>query len=364
MKSRKQIFFIIITLCVSLIAIIFTFNDYFLYSTPILKIKSIDIKEEKASYFGEIHYTQHITGIVKNGKYKGKYFELNNYTSSSGVYDEKLHKSSELFLDISKDGKTVNSILGIKRDKYLAILLVIFIDLILFVAGKKGVKTLISLGINIILTCISILTYKEYHSFINILVLYFFIAMLFIFFSLRITNERSKKTYAAIVSSFISLIVTFLLSFIVIKIFGKTNPYWTMEYIEGVYDYENYFLVSILLCGLGAIMDISITMSSSLNELIKKNNKISCNALIKSGKEISKDITGTMINVMLYTVYVSVIPVILIALRNNYPLVSAIKYYGSAEFIVILTSCISIVLSVPISLYTSVMFYVGKERKK
>lgn len=338
----------IIMFLVSLFIILFVYNDYFLYNTPIVKVESI-IENKVDNYE---YYEQKIVGIVQNGEYKNKKVEFNNTTSISGVYDEQIHKNSEVFVELSNTGD-VMGISGIKRDKYVAILLVLFVDLILIVAKLSGLKTLISLVINIIITFISIRIFQNNYKTLSMLLLYIIVSILFIVISLFITNGKSKKTLSAIISSIISLFVSFTLSFIVIKLFGKNISIWTIDYIEAVYDYENFFYVSILLCGLGAIMDISITMASSLNELIVQNNKIDVNSLIKSGKEIGKDIVGTMINVMLYTVYTPIIPSVFLAIKNGMYLSNALSYYGEIELIIVLCSCISIVLAIPISLYTS-----------
>ena len=354
----------IIILLISLISIIFVYNDYFLYKSPILKITSLknEIKENKTSK--EKYYNQIITGIIQNGKYKGNKITTNNIKSTSGVFDEQIKTNSELFVQLSKDGKKIVSINGVKRDKYIALLTILFIDLIILIASKKGIKTIISLIVNIIISAISILTFQKYYKSINLLTLYIFVSILFIISSLYITNGKSKKTLSAIISSITSLFISFTFSFLIIKIYGKDITIWSIEYIEVVRDYENYFYVSILLSGLGAIMDIAITISSSLNELIIKNPKITRKNLIKSGKEISKDIIGTMTNVMLYTCYTPIIPMVFLAIKNNMSLINALNYYGEIELITVLTSCISIVLTIPISLYISTFILKRKEVRK
>ena len=345
---------LIILLILSIASIIFTYNDYFLYKTPILKITNIDNVLQESTIKGEDYYNQIITGKIMNGKYKGNILTVKNTASTSNVYGDTIKNNSELFIEVSSDGTKAIRITNIKRDKYLVILLVIFIDLIILTAGKKGLKTLGSLLGNIIITGIAIFTFKNNYKTLNMLLLYFIVSIIFIIFSLYITNGKSKKTLSAIISSIASLFISFGLSFLLIKIYGKDISIWTMEYIEVVYDYENFFYVSILLCGLGAIMDIAITISSSLNELIVKNPKIDKESLIKSGKEISKDIVGTMTNVMLYTCYTPVIPTVLLAVKNNITIANAISLYGSLELIIVLCSCISIVLTIPISLYISI----------
>ena len=184
--------------------------------------------------------------------------------------------------------------------------------------------------------------------------LYFIVSIFFITISLYITNGKKKKTLAAILSSISSLFVSFSLAFLIIKLYRKPIPYWTLEYIEAVHDYENFFYVTILLSGLGAIMDIAITISSSLNELIEKDPKIKLKALVNSGKEISKDVIGTMSNVMLFTCFTSIIPMTFLMMKNNIILGEALQRYGQVELIVVLTSCIAITLAIPISMFISI----------
>ena len=352
----------IIIFLVSIITILFVYNNYFLYKTPILKITNI--KEEKISNTDskEIYYEQEIEGIIKNGKYKGNILKTHNRTSTSGVYDEQIKKHTELLVELSEDGESILSISGIKRDKYIAILLVLFISLMIIVGEKNGFKTLISLLINIIMSLFVIFIYQEYLNHINILLLFIPLSFIFITLSLLITNDKSKKTLSAIISSIISLLVSFTLSYILMLIYKDEIPFWFMDYIEAAKDYENIFYVNILLCGLGAIMDIGITMASSINELLFKNPKMSLKSLKKSGKEISKDVVGTMVNVMLFTMFSSIIPFAFLVTRNNIPLHQVLSSVGEIEMIRILCAAISIVFAIPISLYTSI--YILKGGKK
>ena len=166
MKLRIKL---ILLFALSITSIIFVYNDYFLYSTPIVKITNIE--EEKHDNIKEEYYNQIITGIIQNGKYKDNVIEIKNKTSKSGVYDEQIHKNTEIFVELSNNGTIANSIIGIKRDKYIVILLVIFIDLILIVSNKKGIKSLLSLLVNIIISIISIIIFKNNYKSINILIL-------------------------------------------------------------------------------------------------------------------------------------------------------------------------------------------------
>ena len=152
-----------------------------------------------------------------------------------------------------------------------------------------------------------------------------------------------------------SLLISFGLSFLLIKLTEDKLYIWNIDYIEAMHDYTNFVYVCVLLCGLGAIMDISITIASALSELIRKDPSITKKALVKSGKEITKDIIGTMINVMLFTCYTSVIRTIILAVRNNVQFINAIDFYGNMELMIVLCNCIGIVLTIPISLFISIL---------
>lgn len=121
--------------------------------------------------------------------------------------------------------------------------------------------------------------------------------------------------------------------------------------------YEDIFTSELILGGLGAIMDISISMSSSLNELIEKDKKITIKALTKSGFSIGKDIMSTMINVLFFTYICSVIPNLTIYFRNGVKMSHLINEYISLEMTRALIGAIGITLTIPIAIYTTLFIY-------
>lgn len=78
-------------------------------------------------------------------------------------------------------------------------------------------------------------------------------------------------------------------------------------------------------------------------------------ALIKSGMEIGKDIMGTMANTLVFAFISGSIPILLIWIKNSFPISYIISINFSLEIIRALTGSIGIVLSIPITLYISVI---------
>ena len=348
-----------ILIVISLITIIFTYNNHYFYKDTIAKITNIKdeyITTEIMDYgYKEDIHSQTITATIKNGKYKGQTIKIENEYYKGQTYSQKYHKNDEIFISLEthKDKIRNTHIEGYKRDKYIVILLVSFILIIVLVGHLKGFLSLISLIINIVLfNTIVYLNVKD----ISLPLLSFIGAIIFSSICLTLVSGKNKKTLSAIISSITGVTITMLISLLVIHITKYSGlRFENMELLTR--PYEGIFLSEIILGGLGAIMDISISISSSLNELLQKDPKISSKQLIKSGFNIGRDIMSTMINVLFFTYICSVIPNLCILFRNGINLGSLINSYITLEMTRALIGAIGITITIPISIYITVLMY-------
>ena len=111
-------------------------------------------------------------------------------------------------------------------------------------------------------------------------------------------------------------------------------------------------------------MDVSVSMSATLNELIVKDPNISYKQLFRSGREVGHDIMGTMTNVLLFTYICGLIPLVLIEMKNGISLITIIKLHIPFEISRFLIGGIGIVISIPISLGVSILLFKVLRRKK
>jgi uncharacterized membrane protein len=118
---------------------------------------------------------------------------------------------------------------------------------------------------------------------------------------------------------------------------------------------EQIFIIEVLIGTLGGIMDIAITISSAIKELYDKNPDMGIKRMIQSGMEIGKDIMGTMANTLVFAYISGSIPMILLWLKNGIPIFNIINININLELIRAFTGSIGIVLSIPITLYISVL---------
>lgn len=362
LKDKRKALVYMSVLILLLTAVIFTYHNYFMYDKTIAKVIEVEnaFDHEETSEEGvvEKYYIQDITAIIKNGEYKGSSIKLTNNYSYSGVNDEKYKKGNDLFITAKESaGGVTGSIINVKRDKYISIALSIFIMAILLVSGKKGLLAVLSLIINISLFIYALDLYSKGENIIflcNMLIIAFSIC------SLILVSGINRQTFVAIISTLLSMSAVYFIYNIALR-FGEQPEYMMMEYISRAEDLEHIFMAGVLIGGLGAVMDVAISISVAVNELINKDKNITVKALILSVKEIGYDIMGTMINVLFFNYMCGTIPMIILKIKNGYPLISILKFQIPFEIIRFLVGGIGIVLAIPISGFIAILIMKGRK---
>ena len=291
---------------------------------------------------------------MKNGKFKGEIVTLKNTYSSSMLKDEKYKKGDDLFVSIREDnGNFTGSISGVKRDKFIVLLIEIFIFTIVSIAGKFGVYTLATLIVNISAFIYFIKLYILGRDFvlINLLMIIFFSTV-----TLLLLGGFSRKNVGAIISTLITTSLIYVLYKLIIELTGDLH-YELMDYISGPNDIENIFLSGVIIGCLGAVMDVSITINSAVNEIVNSKSSVTLKQLVKSIREIGHDIMGTMINVLMFSYIGGSLTIVILKIINGYNLARMIQFDISFEIIRFLIGSIGIVAAVPISALVAVLFF-------
>lgn len=346
MKTTKKIGLLII---LYLMVVIFVENDAWLYKMPIVKITKVSEEEktilDAARNQKEVYYEQTLTGILQNGTRKGKGVILRNEYSYSGVLDQKYHKGDKVFVGVS--GKSLSGgIKGIKRDGYLVVLLGGLLLLLLVVSGKNGLLTIGTFVVNLMIFGIGFARFlkgEDLFRVCNVLAVSFTLA------TLILLNGFRRKTWAAICSALCVLVLIMWL-FDVVTLHMPELDFSTMEYLGSLDNPDDLFRAEIMLSGLGAIMDVTVTISTAMEEIVKKNSRASFLQLFHSGREIGYDIMGTMMNVLLFVFVCGLIPAFLIHMNNEVSFFTIIKWNLSVEICRFLVESIGIILAIPISI--------------
>ncbi|WP_270354606.1 YibE/F family protein [Bacillus velezensis] len=366
MSYKKKLFYVITALCFIGSLIFVTHNASF-YERPIAKVTKTTLEHQ--SDVQDMHknkdkiFNQTITARLENGSQKGQLIHLSNQYSSSGANDQKYSIGDEVFVSIDK-GKPSNkdisgSIIDKKRDKQLLLIAWVFIFTLLIVGKKQGFFSIISLIFNAVLLSFALDLYRK-HQNIGLIFICGICILIFTVISLLLVSGFHAKTYAAIAATLAGTFVSLLITYLVMLATGEKGlRYEEMQYLTR--PYHTVFMAGVFIGSLGAVMDVAITMTSSVFGLYEENKDISLQALRRSGMEIGKDIMGAMTNILFFAYISGSIPMMLLYLKNDSPIGFTLSMNISLEIARALAGGIGIVLAIPASLYASIFFI---KRKK
>lgn len=347
-----------IFLCV-ILSMLFVQNNFYLYDDSIAEVVTVTLNEQKSSNDPTTNdrlFDQTLVGKLVNGEQKDELITLENTYSLSGAYDHEYEIGDEIFVSIQKNSgsELSGSIDGPKRDTFVLAATWLFIVTVLLVGKRSGWFSLVSLLINVLVLSLALTVYANSED-ANLLLICSGLVVFFTITSLFLVSENTEKTYAAILATLTGTFSALLIAYIVMQLTAEKGlRYEEMAFITR--SPQKIFLASILVGSLGAVMDIAITITSSLYELYDKNNSIPLKNLKASGKEIGADIMGTMTNVLFFAYVSGSIPMILLYLKNGSTLGYTLAMNLSLELTRALVGSIGIVLTIPISIYTATYF--------
>ncbi|MGY3765838.1 YibE/F family protein [Vagococcus vulneris] len=297
----------------------------------------------------ESHITQQLTVKLLNGSLKNQTFDITNTFSASQIKNQQYRKGNKLFVTGTQNPLPSLTIVEAKRDTSLFVLTLLFVLLLFIVAGRQGIFTFISLCLNSVLIGTALLVYRSQNDQL-LLPLFLIISPVLIFSTLFLLNGYSKKTKIAGIATLFGTYLTFCIGFIVITLLQhKGLHYEEMELITR--PAHTIFLTSLFIGCLGGVMDIAVTITSSLTEIAANNSALNQQDLKQAGYSIGSEITGPMINIMIFSYLSGAIPLIIIFLKNQMSFNYTFSIVLSLELARALVGSIGIVLTVPITIF-------------
>ena len=97
-------------------------------------------------------------------------------------------------------------------------------------------------------------------------------------------------------------------------------------------------------------MDVAITISSGMYEILQRTPNITMSRWALAGRHIGQDIMGTMTNILLFSYLSGSLPMFLIYLKNANTITYTISMNWSLEVARAMTGGIGIVLTIPITI--------------
>ncbi|WP_088226193.1 YibE/F family protein [Desulfosporosinus sp. FKB] len=249
------------------------------------------------------------------------------------------------------------------------LLLITLFILMAIIGGKRGIKAFFSLWL-IFLTLFIMLIMIALNS--NPLKITVLVSIIIGIITLFFINGFNKKTLSAFLSVIFVVLLTILIVYKIVaeaKIQGFSNEQSeTLAYLslQIKLDFTKIVVCEFLIGLLGAIIDISISIASSMHEIYINKLFTTKRSLLFSGIEIGKDILGTMINTLLFAFIAEFMTLVIWFSKLNYSITDMLnnKVFAS-EIFQILCSGIGIVLIIPVTAFvTNCILFVGNHGSK
>lgn len=366
-KEMKRNIFAIVSVLIISIAIIMVsksiFADGFIedrygkgaefYNGVITEIIEEDLNKDPILDGVEIGY-QKVIAKVTEGQYKDNTYEIKN--NISRLYNYKVEEGTKVVLILYKqnNGNMIWDVYGYDRSSMIYVLAGIFIIVVIIIGGVKGIKSLVSLMFTLV-TVIFLMLPLMFRG-VEPMLAAVVSATLSIIVTLSLVSGINKKTVTAIIGTISGVVISGIIAYIFGELThssGMTmNDTESLIYIaEGTnLKVKGIMFAGILIASLGAVMDVAMSISSSLFEIYEVNKNIKQIDLFKSSMNIGKDIIGTMTNTLILAFAGGSITTLILIFAANMPYNKFINLEVLAiEIIQGLAGSIGIVLSVPIT---------------
>ncbi|MGL4991513.1 MAG: YibE/F family protein [Sarcina sp.] len=322
-------------------------------------VKVLEVNDSNIYNTGMIRQGNQVCKVkVIRGSYKGKIIEANNLLSGK-LESDKIFSSGDkavVLVEELSDGDVINATMieHYRLDKIIILVLIFFI-LLIICCGKVGFKTIISFifTLTVIWKILIPFLLKGY----NPIYVGLGVGCMISLITLLLVSGFTKRTYAAIIGSFIASFITCILAMIfgaVFKIDGVVMQ-WSESLLYA--GFENLDLTSIYKAGIylscsGAILDLSIDICAAIEELVLNNPNIKKIDILKSGMNISRSVVGTQTTTLLLAYMGSFICVMMVYMAQGTPFINILNsQWINSEIVHTFVGCIGLVIVCPITTF-------------
>lgn len=304
---------------------------------------------------------------ITTGQYAGKELQVYNYVGP--LYGEPLCEGDGCVVTISTyaDGSFVGTVFEFDRLVPLIIVVALFLLAAVIVGGKTGAKSLI--GLLVTLACLFFILIPGLMKGAPTLLLVFGVCAFIAVVTLTILGGIEKKTLCAMLGTIAGTGMALLFALIAQKLtrvdglrLDDVEPLLQLRQQGMNIGLRGLLAGGIAISALGAVMDVTMGISSAMCEVSAANESLSMGQLFRSGMNIGRDMVGTMTNTLILAFLGSSFTLILylysIGLQPWQLISSALL---STEVVSSVSGSIGVILSIPL---TALITAVALSRKK
>lgn len=357
------------------ILIVFSFFPSFALASQdsVFEAKVLKVLEQKSidREGGTQNIQQNLKLRGESGEWEDQEFEYYGI-SDIDVLSSNVYKTGDRVTVShveSVDGEDLFFVLNHVRRGSIYWLCLLFVLVIILVARKKGLRSLLGLIISflVILYFIVPKIIAGSNPFVIALLGSFVILLAIIY----ITEGWSKKSHIGVLSVTMSLIITYFLAFFFVKItyltgFSSEESTFLISAGSKIIDFKGLLLAGILIGTLGVLDDVILGQIEVVQQIKNANQNLSNKKQIKLAGKVGRTHLGAMINTLFLTYAGASLPILILFYLDSGTGLGLSNVINSeviaTEIVRTLTGSIGLALSFPIATYLAV--YLLKSSKK
>jgi uncharacterized membrane protein len=335
------------------------------YSADTVTATVNSIIEEGIITLGEVDQPYQIVEVtVTEGDQSGETFMIDYGTRQIRTDMIPLGVGDKIMVTVSRlpDGSVSAHFTDYYRGRSLLYLFFTFIAFSILVSGWKGVRSIIGIGLSLVVIVIIILPGIQQGRdplLTSILGSFFFVS-----YSLYIIYGWNMKTHAAVIGSLLALVITGLLAYFFVNQtrltgYGDENMFYISQITQNTLNVRHLLLAGILIGTLGVLDDLVISQSSAVFELYRNNPGQDFRKLYRSAMNIGQDHIAATVNTLVLAYAGAALPMLLLFSVGGVDYGMAINLEFIAEEIVrTLVGSLGLFASVPITTALAAMIAV------
>ena len=297
---------IVLAVSTVLIILLNSFDKVELVSTYNRTFEKATVKEitkDNLEEDGERYGNQEVVLHIKTGSYAGQ--DVSAISPNGNLFGAACTVGLDVIAIVSANdsGDPVVIVYSRDREYVVYIFVTLFILLLWIVGGKKGLKSAVCLALTFVLTVFVFfpLVYRGFSPFWAAALVCVVSTVITIFF----VAGANVKSVAAIAGTAFGVLVAGILAVIFGQLAGISG--YNVSEVESLLfvgqnvpiDIGGLLFSGILISTLGAVMDVGMSLASTIDEIHGKKPELSVSELFRSGINVGRDMMGTMSNTLI-----------------------------------------------------------------
>lgn len=299
---------------------------------------------------------------ILSGPFRGQSAEGRNMLNGSLEQDKLFSAGDKALVRINYlDGEILNiSMIDHYRAPWELLLAALFILLLVVFAGKTGLRAVLSFVLTVLM--IWKVLVPLYLKGWNPIWVGLAITLVLTVLIIALVYGFDRRCAAAVSGSFLGILVTCVMGSTFTDLFQIHGA--VMAYSESLlyagYQHLNLtqiFMASIFIGASGAIMDLSVDITSAVYEVVEKRPGMSRREAIQSGMNVGRAAMGTMTTTLLFAYSGGYVALLMVFMAQGTPLSNIFNYkYVAAELLHTVIGSFGLVTVAPFTAFCAGMF--------